>query len=83
MLSLNRIETVARSLGFTLKSGTTDSGRFEYLEGEIETGRGQMSFYAIPDGARIQKPNGTHKYYYGPTDGQFCRVLRQTIEANK
>ena len=82
MLNLDRIETAAQRLGFSLTKGTTELRQQPCLEGEIETNRGRMYFYCISDGARILKPNGSVKYYYGPTDGQFVRVLRQTIEAN-
>lgn len=82
MMNLDRIETAAQRLGFALTKGTTEIRQQPCLEGEIETNRGRMCFYCIREGARIQKPNGSVKYYYGPTDGQFVRVLRQTIDAN-
>lgn len=82
MMNLDRIETAAQRLGFVLTKGTTEIRQQPCLEGEIATNRGRLYFYCIREGARIQKPNGSVKYYYGPTDSQFVRVLRQTIDAN-
>lgn len=82
MLNLDRIETATQQLGFSLTKGTTEIRQQPCLEGEIETNRGRLYFYCIREGARVLKPNGSVRYYYGPTDGQFIRVLRQTIEAN-
>lgn len=82
MLHLDRIEAAAQRLGFSLTKGTTELRQKPCLEGEVETGRGRLYFYCIGEGARVLKPNGSVKFYYGPTDGQFVRVLRQTVEAN-
>lgn len=81
MLNIDRIEAAAQDMGFTVKKKPCEC-RDISLEGSIKTDRGHMSFFCIQEGGRIRKPNGSTKFYYGVSDAQFIRVLRQTIEAN-
>lgn len=51
---------------------------------EAETGRGKLSVICGKNGtARVDKPNGSHKWYYEKTPAQIYSILRQTIDCNK
>lgn len=81
MLSMERVKIFLEGLGAAVTRGTTEAGHPK-IEAEIETARGRLSIFAIAEGARLAKPNGTVKYLYGCSDGQFAAVVRQTVKAN-
>ena len=65
------------------RTGNTYSGMV-YIEAETETSRGTLSIYCGENGtARIDKPNGTHKWVYEKTPKQIGALLRQTMECYK
>lgn len=51
----------------------------------IKVGKGSatMEVFFVEKGARIQKPNGTHKYYYEVSTAQLASTIRRVVEANK
>ena len=54
------------------------------FEGELEMNRGTLHIYCGDNGAaRIDKPNGTHKWVYEKTPAQIMALLKQIIEFNK
>ena len=81
MLNLERVNLALTNLGMNVREAVTESGK-PSIEAEIEIKRGCFSVFAIAEGARLQKPNGTSKYLYGCTDGKLRAVVLQTIKAN-
>lgn len=81
MLYLKRTKGMLENLGMTVTAGAAENGQ-ESLNATIETKRGTFSVFAIAEGARLLKPNGTSKYLYECTDGRLSAVVRQTIKAN-
>lgn len=82
MLSMERVKIFLEGLGAAVTSGTTELTGQPSIEATIETARGPLCIYAVAKGARLAKPNGTVKYLYGCSDGQFAAVVRQTVKAN-
>ena len=65
------------------RTGKTNSGMV-YIEAETETSRGTLSVYCGESGiARIDKPNGTHKWVYEKTPKQIAALLKQTMDYYK
>lgn len=53
-------------------------------EATKETSRGTLRIFCGTNGtARIDKPNGTHKWVYEKTPNQIAALLRQTMEFYK
>lgn len=53
-------------------------------EAKLETARGTLHIYCGDNGtARIDKPNGTHKWVYEKTPKQITAQLKQVIEFYK
>ena len=53
-------------------------------EAKLETSRGTLHVYCGENGtARIDKPNGTHKWVYEKTPAQITAQLKQIIEFYK
>lgn len=53
-------------------------------EATKETSRGTLHIFCGTNGtARIDKPNGTHKWVYEKTPNQISALLRQTMEFYK
>ena len=53
-------------------------------EAETETPRGVLHIYCGENGtARIDKPNGTHKWYYENTPAQLAATIKRTLEFYK
>lgn len=52
---------------------------------KIKVGKGTatMEVFFVDRGARIQKPNGTHKYYYEVSNAQLISTIKKIVEANK
>ena len=54
------------------------------IEAETETSRGTLRIYCGENGtARIDKPNGSHKWVYEKTPNQIAAQLRQVLDCNK
>lgn len=50
-------------------------------EAQVETSRGKLHIYCGTNGtARIDKPNGTHKWVYEKTPAQIAAQIRQIRE---
>jgi len=50
-------------------------------EGKMETSRGTLHIYCGENGtARIDKPNGTHKWVYEKTPAQIAAQIKQIAE---
>lgn len=65
------------SNGMTLKGYDEEKGIYE---AEMETPRGTLHIYGGVNGtARLDKPNGTHKWLYEKTVAQVGAAIRQTI----
>lgn len=82
MLNLIHAKAALEAVGMTVTMGESESGR-EALDASIETKRGMLTVFAIAEGARLQKPNGSSKYLYGCSNGQLSATVRQTIKANR
>lgn len=53
-------------------------------EAETETPRGTLRVYCGENGtARIDKPNGSHKWVYEKTPNQIAALLRQVLDFNR
>ena len=53
-------------------------------EGKLETNRGTLHIYCGDNGtARIDKPNGTHKWVYEKTPAQITAQIKQIVEFYK
>lgn len=53
----------------------------DVFEAQIETSRGVITVICGSNGtARIDKPNGTHKWYCEKTSGQLRSAVKQTID---
>lgn len=51
------------------------------FEGKLEMNRGTLRVYCGTNGtARIDKPNGTHKWVYEKTPAQITAQLKQIID---
>lgn len=54
------------------------------IEAETETPRGTLRIHCGENGtARIDKPNGTHKWVYEKTPAQIAAQLRQVLDFYK
>ena len=54
------------------------------IEAELEMNRGVLHIYCGVNGtARIDKPNGTHKWVYEKTPNQITAQLKQIIDFYK
>lgn len=63
---------------------STFAGGYETYEAEAETSREKLHILCGGNGtARIDKPNGTHKWVYEKTPNQIAALLRQTIDFYK
>jgi hypothetical protein len=63
--------------GMTVKSYDEQNGIFE---AERETARGTIHIYGGVNGtARLDKPNGTHKWLYDKSVAQVGAAIRQTL----
>ena len=70
--------------GMTVVKEETAWNGMEIFEATKETSRGILSIYCGANGtARIDKPNGTHKWVYEKTPNQIGALLRQTMEFYK
>jgi hypothetical protein len=67
------------------KKNPFDRHAWEHTElCEIETGRGTLHIVLGVNGtARIDKPNGTHKWVYEKTPAQITAQLKQIIKFYK
>lgn len=65
------------SNGLTIKGYDEEKGIYE---AEAETQRGTLHIYGGVNGtARLDKPNGTHKWLYDKTVAQVGAAIRQTM----
>ena len=63
--------------GLTLKGYDEENGIYE---AETETQRGTLHIYGGVNGtARLDKPNGTHKWLYDKSIAQVGAAIRQTM----
>lgn len=70
--------TVTQQHDFSHVGGT------DAYEAELETNRGKLHIMCGVNGtARIDKPNGTHKWVYEKTPAQILALLNQVIACNK
>lgn len=59
-------------------------GLLGWYEAKLWTQRGWLHIFCAPNGtARIDKPNGTHKWVYEKTPAQIAALLKQVIDFNK
>lgn len=59
-------------------------GSLTGYEAKVWTKRGWLHIFCGENGtARIDKPNGTHKWVYEKTPNQISALLRQTMEFYK
>lgn len=77
-------EKMVKGLGMEiLERGETATG-LKTITAEKETPRGMIRIFCGNDGtARVDKPNGTHKWYYEKSTGQLRAHLMQIIEFYK
>ncbi len=71
--------------GMTLVNDNVNfCGMTECYEAKFWTQRGWLHIYCGQNGtARIDKPNGTHKWVYEKTPAQIASLLKQVIDFNK
>jgi hypothetical protein len=81
---MERYEKMLTSLGMAVTKREQHANGLEIVTAEMETPRGTLSIYCGSNGtARVDKPNGSHKWYYEKTVGQIRAALVQTIEFNR
>lgn len=74
--------SVAKVAGMTIISekATLKGLPNDIFEAEIETPRGTLHIVCGANGtARLDKPNGTHKWIYEKSPAQLGYILRQTL----
>lgn len=77
-----RLQKMLEALGFTTRI-LEHNGR-EIIDGTMAIGDRKLAIICGLNGtARIDKPNGTHKWVYERTPAQLAAILRQTIACNK
>lgn len=77
-----RLQKMLEALGFTTRI-LEHNGR-EMIDGTMAIGDRKLAIICGLNGtARIDKPNGTHKWVYEKTPAQLAAILRQTITCNK
>lgn len=70
--------------GLTITDDRKTTMGMTCYEAEIETTRGTLHILCGTDGtARIDKPNGTHKWVYEKTPNQIAAQLRQVLDFYK
>ena len=75
----NRYERMATMLGMTVTERNTVAGVNTFVA-EITMERGTITIHCGENGtARIDKPNGTHKWYYEKSTGQLRSVIKQVM----
>lgn len=76
-------EAMERS-GLTVSAETKTLLNLECFEGELEFDRGTLHIFCGTNGtARIDKPNGSHKWVYEKTPAQISAQLLKIIEFYK
>ena len=76
---------IARFAGMTItvEKATLAGCSNDIFEAEIETPRGMFHIVCGSNGtARLDKPNGTHKWVYEKSPAQMGCILRQTLAFN-
>ena len=77
----NRYETMATALGMTITESHKSFAGMQVFEAKMELDRGTITLYCGDNGtARIDKPNGTHKWYYEKSTGQLRAAIKQVID---
>ena len=70
--------------GMKVNGETVIMGNLHCYEATAETERGTLRIYCGTNGtARLDKPNGTHKWYYEKTPAQIAAVIKQTMDFYK
>lgn len=82
MLNLERVHNFLTKQGFDSCLGKAENGE-PAVTATIARKNGNVQIFAIARGARITKPNGTVKYYYEVSIGQFAQYVRQILAFNK
>lgn len=73
-------EMLVRS-GLTITAENKTVLSLTCYEAEVETDRGRLRVVCGTNGtARIDKPNGTHKWVYEKTPNQIAALLRQVLD---
>ena len=71
-----------RAAGLTIIAiGATALHGVQVVEAAANTPRGELSILCGANGAaRIDKPNGTHKWMYDKSPAQVAAAVKQTLE---
>lgn len=81
MMNIERVEKLLKNLGFDTRMAKTEAGE-NCVTATLTTKKGNVHIFAVPGGARISKPNGTVKFHYEVSEGQFAKYVKQTLAAN-
>lgn len=77
-----RLQKMLEALGFTTR--ILEHNGKELIDGTLEIGDRKIAIICGMNGtARIDKPNGTHKWVYERTPAQIAATLRQIIDCNR
>lgn len=82
MLHLDWVAGYLKNKGFEVEEERGEFTGEQMVTATFQTKNGEMAVYAIAGGARIGKPNGSHKYYYEISDAKLARYVQQVIENN-
>lgn len=78
---MERYMKVMMGLGMEIVEQFNTATGMEAFTAEIATDRGTITVTCGANGtARIDKPNGTHKWYYEKSAGQLRAAVKQTID---
>lgn len=82
MIHLDWLGGYLAKQGFSVKWEDSEFLAAGCIRAEADTRNGIMTVYATAEGARIGKPNGSHKYYYGVSDAKLAHYVQQVIASN-
>lgn len=83
---MRRMKMVVELIGMKITAENVTILGTEAFEAEAETKNGNLHIVCYPQGgrytARVDKPNGTHKWLYQKSEAQIGRALEQVIQFN-
>ena len=76
-----RYEKVIAGLGMEIVERFKTLTGMDLFRAEMATGRGLIAVTCGSNGtARIDKPNGTHKWYYEKSTGELRAAVKQVLD---
>lgn len=81
---LNHYIDAAKRCGMTIISEEATILDTKVFTAAVQTDRGELKIVCGGKGtARIDKPNGTHKWVYEKTPAQISAIIKQTLDYYK